>query len=202
MATSPVTPVILPRSVSKSKPNNKSRSHKSKAATKTLSYEQFQRLTVVQQVNRAFMKGTRVSAILGVIVGGFVPFAVWATAHFAITPQDNTWATLTQIPALLVVGGLLYSAKTVFQWVKAAYGDPYKALGFVVLLEGTLTFTKLYSVSTAVTEANLHNLMLTGLNLSSVMILVFINSVAAACGLQVRKEEPVTSDYNGSLSLR
>ena len=200
MATSPVA---LPRerSVSKSKPTKGKTTRKSTPA-KTLSYEQYQRLTVVQQVNRAFMKGTRVSAILGVIVGGFVPFAVWATAHFAVSVTSDVWATLTQIPALLVAGGLLYSAKTVFQWVKAAYGDPWKALGFVVLLEGTLTFTKLYSVSTVVTEANFHNLVLTGLNISALLILVFINSVAAACGLQVRKEEPQSESYSGSLSLR
>jgi hypothetical protein len=45
-----------------------------------------------------------------------------------------------QLPAWLVVGGLLFSALTVCQWAREAFGSPWKALGFTVLLEGILTF--------------------------------------------------------------
>ena len=41
---------------------------------------------------------------------------------------------------LLVAGGLTYSAMTVFNWAKIAFRHPLKALGFVVLLEGAMTF--------------------------------------------------------------
>jgi hypothetical protein len=39
---------------------------------------------------------------------------------------------------LLVLGGLLFSAKTVYAWTAAAFDDRAKALGFVVLVEGAL----------------------------------------------------------------
>ena len=41
---------------------------------------------------------------------------------------------------LLVAGGLTYSAMTVYSWAKIAFKLPLKALGFVILLEGGMTF--------------------------------------------------------------
>ncbi len=41
---------------------------------------------------------------------------------------------------LLVAGGLTYSAMTVYSWSKVAFRHSLKAVGFVVLLEGAMTF--------------------------------------------------------------
>jgi hypothetical protein len=41
-------------------------------------------------------------------------------------------------PHRLVLGGQLFSAKTVYQWASVALEDRAKAAGFVVMLEGTL----------------------------------------------------------------
>jgi hypothetical protein len=39
-------------------------------------------------------------------------------------------------PWALVTGGLVYSAKTVFEWARLAFTSAFKSVGFVVLLEG------------------------------------------------------------------
>lgn len=39
---------------------------------------------------------------------------------------------------LMVVGGLVFSAKTVYEWTRTAFHCRYKAVGFVVLLEGVM----------------------------------------------------------------
>jgi hypothetical protein len=43
-----------------------------------------------------------------------------------------------QIATYLVLGGLLFSAKTVFAWAKMAFQSPAKSAGFVLLLEGVM----------------------------------------------------------------
>ena len=130
----------------------------------TLSHEQFERLTVVCQIKRAFKPGARLAAFLGVWLGGIVPLATWWLIHFEVARQWRLWA--------LVAGGLLYSAPTVYAWIRAAYGSVVKAVGFVVLMEGLMTFAQTLWLSIA-----------------GLVILVFINAVFSACALQVRKEE-------------
>lgn len=84
---------------------------------------------VIEQVKTAGKHPT--AATVGALLGGFVPLATYVTAHAA--PLGLTPATL------LVLGGLLFSAKTVFQWGRAAFaGDPWKATGFVLLVEGVM----------------------------------------------------------------
>lgn len=128
----------------------------------TLTPAQFERLTVIAQVKRAFAPGARLAGIVGLVIGGFVPAATYALVHHEVSHYPLLWA--------LVAGGLLYSATSVFVWARAAFGSIVKALGFVILLEGILTFSHILS-----------------LGLSALAILVFINAVSAACALQVRK---------------
>ena len=174
------------RSLPKSKPASKktsTRRSSSNTPSVTLSYEQFQRLTVVAQVRRAFAPGARLAAFIGLILGGFVPVSVFGLVHFAIVVQPTVWQTLTQINAILVAGGLAYSVKTVFSWGKAAFGDTFKATGFVVLLEGILTFAQLPAGAPQIAFYIVH-----GLSIGALIILIFINAVASACTLQVRKD--------------
>ena len=128
----------------------------------TMTASQYERLTVIQQVKRAFGAGARLAGFVGLLIGGFVPVATYALVHHEVSRYPVLW--------VLVAGGLLYSATTVFIWARAAFGSVVKSLGFVVLLEGILTFSHI--------EA---------LGLSALAILVFINAVSAACALQVRK---------------
>ena len=181
MATSPV---ILPRerSVGKSKPTLvKGRKAKSSTvAAKTLSYAQYQKLTVPSQIRRAFMPGARLAGALGVLLGGSVPFATFEMIHDprGVHSMPMLW--------LLVAGCLLYSAPKVYQWMSVATGSAIAAVGFTLAAEGILTFVPIP--------------FLTYLFLG---ILIFINAVSAACALQVRKEESeATSTSTSSLSLR
>lgn len=87
-------------------------------------------LSVVQQVRVAFRPRNRLAALVGLALGGLVPVATYFVAHRA--------ADLASLPALLAVGGLAFSAPTVYGWARAALGSSVKAAGFVVLLEGVM----------------------------------------------------------------
>ena len=51
---------------------------------------------------------------------------------------------------ILVLGGLLFSAKTVWQWAHQAFAnDAWKATGFVVLLEGVMTLSQIPALAIA-----------------------------------------------------
>lgn len=45
---------------------------------------------------------------------------------------------LASLPAMLAVGGMLFSAPTVYGWARSALGSSVKAAGFCVLLEGVM----------------------------------------------------------------
>lgn len=128
----------------------------------SLTADQFDRLTVANQVKRAFLPGARVAAFTGLLIGGFVPMATYTLVHCECVKHPYLW--------VLVAGGLLYSAMSVFKWATDAFSNRTKALGFCVLLEGILTFSHIAA-----------------LGFAALGILVFINAVSAACALQVRK---------------
>jgi len=85
---------------------------------------------------------------LGALLGGFVPVASALTAHYGrllVYAADGlhvgTWADPRWI---VVVGGLGFSAKSVYQWTWTAFRrDRFKAAGFVALLECTLLLAPL-----------------------------------------------------------
>lgn len=130
----------------------------------TISAATFDRLTVIQQIRRAFLPGARLAAWVGILLGGLIPVCTWVTAHLEVTAHPWHWA--------FVVGGLIYSAETCYKWARSAFGSGSKALGFVLLLEGTLTFGTILPLS-----------------LAALATLVFVNAISAACSLQVRKDQ-------------
>jgi hypothetical protein len=85
-------------------------------------------------------------------------------AHYGVQVHPALW--------VLVLGGLVYSALTVFKWGVAAFSSPVKSVGFVLLLEGTLTFSNEHALA-----------------LGALAILAFINAVATACNLIAQKKE-------------
>src|ERR1700759_5162999 len=72
-------------------------------------------------------------ALIGALLGALVPAATFTVGHHELT----SWS---KPKALIVLGGLVFSALTVFKWGRLAFGSPVKALGFVVLAEGVMTF--------------------------------------------------------------
>ncbi len=101
---------------------------------------------ILAQTRAAFRPETRLATFLGAILGAFVPIAVWVVAHREINASRPLWS---QFGSLLVLGGLLYSATTVFSWGKQAFRSSIKAAGFVVLLEGVLVGSQTHWLSLA-----------------------------------------------------
>lgn len=124
---------------------------------------------VVDQVREACKPKNRLATVMGFLLGGVVPFASYVVAHHEVSNEKALYA---QLGTYLVLGGLLYSAKTVYEWGKRAFVSPAKALGFVVLLEGVMVAS-----------------LTTWLSVIALGYLVVINGVATGCTLSVRPEE-------------
>ena len=89
--------------------------------------------SVVGQVRVALQPANRLASVLGSVLGGFVPVATYVLSHSEISSY------LSDPRSLIVAGGLLYSAKTVYRWGCLAFGgDVWKAVGFVALTEGVM----------------------------------------------------------------
>jgi hypothetical protein len=95
--------------------------------------------------------------VIGALLGALVPSATFVVGHYEL----SSW---TEPKALIVLGGLAFSALTVFRWGRLAFGSTVKALGFVVLAEGVMTFC-----STA------------WLSVVALGYLVLINAIATGC---------------------
>ena len=87
--------------------------------------------------------GNKVALSGGILLGGFIPFSVYWLMHQE-APASVPLCELAGYPVafahLLVLGGLAYSAKTVYQWGRAVFADRFKAIGFTLLVGGILTF--------------------------------------------------------------
>ena len=116
-------------------------------------------MNLVQQVRKAFAARNRLATLLGFLLGGFVPLAIYVVAHAESGPLLSLTA-----PSGLVFGGLLYSAQTVYQWAKLAFTNAIKSVGFCVLLEGVMVTSKTH-----------------WLGLAALAYLVLINGVATGC---------------------
>lgn len=91
---------------------------------------------VVDSVRLACRKGNRLATAIGFALGGLVPLATFMVAHFELSP--TFWAD----PLFaIVLGGLAYSAPTVYQWGVRAFQSRYKAVGFVALVEGCMVLS-------------------------------------------------------------
>jgi hypothetical protein len=119
--------------------------------------------SVVSQVRTALRPQNRLATSLGALLGVGVPVGSYQLAHHEV---DAGSSLLWQVPAWLVVGGLLFSALTVYRWGRVAFASPTKAVGFCVLLEGVLVFS-----STP------------WLSFGALVYLCAINAVATGCNL-------------------
>jgi hypothetical protein len=124
-------------------------------------------LGITDQVRRAVQKQNRLASIVGAVLGGFVPLATYTIAHAG--PDLHTWLGLSSLA--LIAGGLAYSATTVLGWAWIAFRSVPKAIGFVVLTEGTMIFGPAW------------------LGFCALGILVLINALATACNLAEDQKE-------------
>jgi hypothetical protein len=120
-------------------------------------------VSVVSQVRSALRPEARLATALGFALGGFVPLATYVAWHLDRVTAD-TW--YSQPASYIVGGGLLFSARTVYAWASSAFRSPAKALGFVVLLEGVMSFSGVQWLA-----------------LAALAYLVAINGVATGCNL-------------------
>ena len=92
------------------------------------------RFSVLDEVRLALHPRNRAAAYLGAALGGGVPVATYWLAHHELDRGLVVWA--------LVAGGLFFSAMTVARWASSAFGSMPKALGFTLLLEGVLLYSR------------------------------------------------------------
>jgi hypothetical protein len=122
------------------------------------------KLAIVDQVKKATHKENRLATILGGILGGVIPLATYVLVHQECDQRPILWC--------LVTGGLIYSAITVWDWACVAFRNPWKSLGFVVLLEGVMTFSETLWLS-----------------LMCLILLMAINAISAGCQLALDRRE-------------
>ncbi len=117
---------------------------------------------VVQRVKLAFHPKSRLAACIGLLFGGIIPVFSFELVHGRDSAPD--WRTAVCLA--LVAGGLVVSAKTVYEWAKLTYSDTGKAAGLVVILEGVMLVSDIPWTQYA-----------------ALGFLVLVNSTAAACQL-------------------
>ena len=128
-------------------------------------------LGVVDQVRVAMRPRMRLAAMLGAFLGSLVPLTSYVVAHYELRTDVPLYA---QVGTVLVLGGLLFSATTIYTLGKLAFQSAPKALGFVLLTEGALIFART-----------------PWLGWVALAYLVTINAVATGCtlALDIRPEE-------------
>lgn len=123
-------------------------------------------LTVIGQVKTAVKRNNLLSTIVGFVLGGFIPIATFCLVHYDLT-DSMTGLRLLEIP--LVLGGLIFSAKTCVAWTTQAFQDRVKAIAWVILLEGVMILSPIQQLAAI-----------------GLAILVVINGVATGCNLALQ----------------
>lgn len=100
--------------------------------------------SVLNQIKVTCGNGNRRAACIGFVLGGIIPALTFFVDRYEI---QHDASLLSQIPTYLVLGGMTFSAKTVFEWAKLAFYNTFKAFGFVVLLEGAMIFSGLFPLA-------------------------------------------------------
>jgi hypothetical protein len=90
---------------------------------------------VVSQIKLAF--ANPLPLLIGGLIGGLVPIATFTVGHAELDTAG--WGS---VPGAIVIGGCVFSAITVYKWGERAFDSALKAMGFVVLSEGVMTFSQ------------------------------------------------------------
>jgi hypothetical protein len=116
----------------------------------------------------AFRRTNRLATLLGALLGAIAPVVTYTVSHNAITTDIPLHL---QTASYIVAGGLLFSAYSVVSWASRAFSSPAKAIGWTLLLEGTMTFL--------------------GIGWLAVLCLVYlvaINAIATGCNLSLDRQ--------------
>jgi hypothetical protein len=105
---------------------------------------------------------------VGSVIGAFPPSASFVLAHVEHAAPDSLKGFLK---CLFILGALVFSAKSVYQWCNRAFADNHKALGYVVVLEGVMLCTDTHLLS-----------------YSALALLIGINAIANGCNLALQDE--------------
>ena len=95
--------------------------------------------SVIEQVEYSFRRNNLLAIFGGFLFGGCPPIATFTVAHVAVK-HESLMQIASQFSSYFVLGGLVYSSITVYQWKLMAVKNRYKAIGFVLLTEGVMTF--------------------------------------------------------------
>jgi len=83
-----------------------------------------------------------VALTMGALMGAIVPLSTYAFAHHSglLTAHDGhiVYAEWSNPDWLILLGGLGFSARTVYHWAHQSFEEGAKAVGFTLLLEGVL----------------------------------------------------------------
>lgn len=80
------------------------------------------------------LKSQWLATAIGGIIGAIVPVLVFRIAHYHVETTPALW--------LIVAGGLLFSASSVYGWGVKLFGAWYKAGGFTLLIELSTVFVQ------------------------------------------------------------
>lgn len=108
-------------------------------APKVETAEDLAALGVMDQIRVAFSGKHLSGTVIGFLLGGIIPFTTYMVSHDSELQGCTFWTLWMHLSWYMVLGGLIFSAKTVFKWTKKAFNDGWKGMGFVVLLEGVMT---------------------------------------------------------------
>jgi hypothetical protein len=98
--------------------------------------------SVIEQIQIAARPQNRLACIVGAILGGFVPVFAFTLAHLEAATNPYMW-----IP---IVAGMIYSAVTVFEWARIAFGGrALKAVAFCALVEAVAIFASTLAIGVA-----------------------------------------------------
>jgi len=89
---------------------------------------------VIGQIKLAF--ANPLPLVIGALIGALVPIATYTVGHAELDTAG--WGS---VPGAIVIGGCAFSAITVYKWGRRAFDSAFKALGFVVLSEGVMSFS-------------------------------------------------------------
>jgi hypothetical protein len=130
--------------------------------------------SIVSKIRIAFSRRNALATVLGIFHGAPIPVGVFSIMH--IEMENQVW----QWKGLIVLAGLLYSAKTVYKWGKQVFRgedgspDTIKALGFVGMIEGMMVVS---------------NMM--WLNIVGLVILILINAIAGGVSMAMDAEKEI-----------
>jgi len=127
-------------------------------------------LTVIESAKLAFSHKHRRAAMIGSVLGAWVPLSAFVVSH---TEVDYTQPLYAQIAVWVVVACLGFSMPKVYQWGKNAFHSALAGMCFALLTETLMVVS--------------HNIYL---SVAGLIILVGINAVSAAVNLSLQQRKP------------